>query len=235
MNVFHWHLTDDQGWRIEIKKYPLLTKIGGKRDSTQIGNWNSNIYDGKVHEGFYTQEEIKELIMNEVIKPCIDEKYLDENTKYFINPSGSFVVGGSWGDSGTTGRKIVCDTYGGRGRIGGGCFSSKDPTKVDRSAAYYSRYVAKNIVANGLARRCEVEVAYAIGKAQPVSLCVDTFGTGKFDDEKLLEIVKKNFNFEVGNIISELDLRKPVYHKTSCYGHFGDPQFTWEKVKKLEY
>ena len=108
-------------------------------------------------------------------------------------------------------------------------------SKVDRSAAYYSRYVAKNIVANGLARRCEVEVAYAIGKAQPVSLCVDTFGTGKFDDEKLLEIVKKNFNFEVGNIISELDLRKPVYHKTSCYGHFGDPQFTWEKVKKLEY
>ena len=187
------------------------------------------------HSKDITQEEIKELIMNEVIKPCIDEKYLDENTKYFINPSGSFVVGGSWGDSGTTGRKIVCDTYGGRGRIGGGCFSSKDPTKVDRSAAYYSRYVAKNIVANGLARRCEVEVAYAIGKAQPVSLCVDTFGTGKFDDEKLLEIVKKNFNFEVGNIISELDLRKPVYHKTSCYGHFGDPQFTWEKVKKLEY
>ena len=106
---------------------------------------------------------------------------------------------------------------------------------VDRSGAYAARYVAKNIVANGLARRCEVEVAYAIGKAQPVSLCVDTFGTGKFDDEKLLEIVKKNFNFEVGNIISELDLRKPVYHKTSCYGHFGDPQFTWEKVKKLEY
>ena len=171
----------------------------------------------------------------EIGESTIDEKYLDENTKYFINPSGSFVVGGSWGDSGTTGRKIVCDTYGGRGRIGGGCFSSKDPTKVDRSAAYYSRYVAKNIVANGLARRCEVEVAYAIGKAQPVSLCVDTFGTGKFDDEKLLEIVKKNFNFEVGNIISELDLRKPVYHKTSCYGHFGDPQFTWEKVKKLEY
>ena len=187
------------------------------------------------HSKDITQEEIKKLIMDEVIKPCIDEKYLDENTKYFINPSGSFVVGGSWGDSGTTGRKIVCDTYGGRGRIGGGCFSSKDPTKVDRSAAYYSRYVAKNIVANGLARRCEVEVAYAIGKAQPVSLCVDTFGTGKFDDEKLLEIVKKNFNFEVGNIISELDLRKPVYHKTSCYGHFGDPQFTWEKVKKLEY
>ena len=182
-----------------------------------------------------TQEQIHEDIKKYVFDEIIPADMVDENTKYFINPSGSFVVGGSWGDSGTTGRKIVCDTYGGRGRIGGGCFSSKDPTKVDRSAAYYSRYVAKNIVANGLARRCEVEVAYAIGKAQPVSLCVDTFGTGKFDDEKLLEIVKKNFNFEVGNIISELDLRKPVYHKTSCYGHFGDPQFTWEKVKKLEY
>ena len=238
MNTFHWHLTDDQGWRIEIKKYPKLTEIGSQRSETMVDYFYTHYpfkYDGKPHGGYYTQEEIKELIMNEVIKPCIDEKYLDENTKYFINPSGSFVVGGSWGDSGTTGRKIVCDTYGGRGRIGGGCFSSKDPTKVDRSAAYYSRYVAKNIVANGLARRCEVEVAYAIGKAQPVSLCVDTFGTGKFDDEKLLEIVKKNFNFEVGNIISELDLRKPIYHKTSCYGHFGDPQFTWEKVKKLEY
>ena len=187
------------------------------------------------HDEDVTQEQIHEDIKKYVFDEIIPADMVDENTKYFINPSGSFVVGGSWGDSGTTGRKIVCDTYGGRGRIGGGCFSSKDPTKVDRSAAYYSRYVAKNIVANGLARRCEVEVAYAIGKAQPVSLCVDTFGTGKFDDEKLLEIVKKNFNFEVGNIISELDLRKPVYHKTSCYGHFGDPQFTWEKVKKLEY
>ena len=187
------------------------------------------------HDEKVTLEQIRNDMVEYVVKPIIPAELLDENTKYFINPSGSFVVGGSWGDSGTTGRKIVCDTYGGRGRIGGGCFSSKDPTKVDRSAAYYSRYVAKNIVANGLARRCEVEVAYAIGKAQPVSLCVDTFGTGKFDDEKLLEIVKKNFNFEVGNIISELDLRKPVYHKTSCYGHFGDPQFTWEKVKKLEY
>ena len=187
------------------------------------------------HDPDVTQEQIHEDIKKYVFDEIIPADMVDDDTKYFINPSGSFVVGGSFGDSGTTGRKIVCDTYGGRGRIGGGCFSSKDPTKVDRSAAYYSRYVAKNIVANGLARRCEVEVAYAIGKAQPVSLCVDTFGTGKFDDEKLLEIVKKNFNFEVGNIISELDLRKPVYHKTSCYGHFGDPQFTWEKVKKLEF
>ena len=135
------------------------------------------------HDPDVTQEQIHEDIKKYVFDEIIPADMVDENTKYFINPSGSFVVGGSWGDSGTTGRKIVCDTYGGRGRIGGGCFSSKDPTKVDRSAAYYSRYVAKNIVANGLARRCEVEVAYAIGKAQPVSLCVDTFGTGKFDDE----------------------------------------------------
>ena len=173
--------------------------------------------------------------MNEVIRPCIEAKLIDERTRFLINPSGSFVVGGSFGDSGTTGRKIVCDTYGGMGRIGGGCFSSKDPTKVDRSAAYYCRYVAKNIVANGLAERCEVQVAYAIGKSEPVSLCVDTFGTGVKSDEELLQIIRNNFNFEVGNILEELDLRKPIYSKTSCYGHFGDPQFSWEKIKTLTY
>lgn len=186
------------------------------------------------HAATISQEDLKELIMKEVIKPVIPEELVDENTKYLINPSGSFVVGGSFGDSGTTGRKIVCDTYGGWGRIGGGCFSSKDPSKVDRSAAYYCRYVAKNIVANGLAKRAEVEVAYAIGKSRPVSLCVDTFGTGKYSDEELLKIIEKNFNFEVGNIISELDLKRPIYEKTSCYGHFGDPQFTWEAIKELQ-
>ncbi|MDO4467678.1 MAG: methionine adenosyltransferase [Bacillota bacterium] len=186
------------------------------------------------HSATISQEELKEVIMKEVIAPVIPQELVDENTKYLINPSGSFVVGGSFGDSGTTGRKIVCDTYGGWGRIGGGCFSSKDPSKVDRSAAYYCRYVAKNIVANGLAKRAEVEVAYAIGKSHPVSLCVDTFGTGKYTDEELLKIIEKNFNFEVGNIISELDLKRPIYEKTSCYGHFGDPQFSWEKIKELE-
>ncbi|MCF0106879.1 MAG: methionine adenosyltransferase [Holdemanella sp.] len=187
------------------------------------------------HSAAISQEDLKKLIMEEIIKPCINESLVDENTKYLINPSGSFVLGGSFGDSGTTGRKIVCDTYGGWGRIGGGCFSSKDASKVDRSAAYYCRYVAKNIVANGLAKRAEVEVAYAIGKSRPVSICVDTFGTGIKTDEELLEIIKKNFNFEVGNIIRELDLKKPIFEKTSCYGHFGDPQFTWEKIKKLAY
>ena len=151
-----------------------------------------------------------------------------------INPSGSFVLGGSFGDSGTTGRKIVCDTYGGMGRIGGGCFSSKDPTKVDRSAAYYCRYVAKNVVAHKLARRCEIQVAYAIGKSEPVSLMVETFGTGTRSDEEILDIIRRNFNFEVSNILKELDLRKPIYAKTSCYGHFGDPQFSWEKIKELK-
>lgn len=218
---------------------PMLKPDGKTQVSVEYENDEIKRIDTIVvstqHDADATQEQIRELIMEEVIKPCINEKFLDENTKYFINPSGSFVVGGSFGDSGTTGRKIVCDTYGGRGRIGGGCFSSKDPTKVDRSAAYYCRYVAKSIVANELARRAEVQVSYAIGRTEPISLCIDTFGTGIYDDEKLLEIVKANFDFSVNNIIEELELRKPVYHKTSCYGHFGDPQFTWEKVKKLEY
>ena len=141
------------------------------------------------HSAQASQEQIREIVMNEVIRPCIEAELIDERTRFLINPSGSFVVGGSFGDSGTTGRKIVCDTYGGMGRIGGGCFSSKDPTKVERSAAYYCRYVAKNIVANGLAERCEVQVAYAIGKSDSVSLCVDTFGTGVKSDEELLQII----------------------------------------------
>ena len=181
-----------------------------------------------------SQDEIKKIIMDEVIAPSIDPKLLDENTKYFINPSGSFVVGGSFGDSGTTGRKIVCDTYGGMGHIGGGCFSSKDPTKVDRSAAYYARWVAKNLVANGLADKAEVEVAYAIGQKDPVSICVDTFGTSDLSEKELLDIVNKNFNFEVGNILEELDLRRPIYARTTNYGHFGDSDLPWEKVIELK-
>lgn len=180
-----------------------------------------------------TQEEITDLVMNEVIKPVINENLIDEDTIYLINPSGSFILGGSFGDSGTTGRKIVCDTYGGMGRIGGGCFSSKDPSKVDRSAAYYCRYVAKNIVTHKLARKCEIQVAYAIGKAKPVSIMVDTFHTGVKTDDEILEIINKNFNFEVRNILDELDLCKPIYKETSCYGHFGKSHFSWEKTKQL--
>lgn len=181
-----------------------------------------------------TQKEIADLIMKEVIQEVIDPSLVDENTKYLINPSGSFVLGGSFGDSGTTGRKIVVDTYGGMGRIGGGCFSSKDPSKVDRSAAYYCRYVAKNIVAHKLARKCEIQVAYAIGKSKPVSIMVDTFGTGIMQDEDLLSVINKNFDFDVCNIIRELDLYKPIYKSTACYGHFGRNEFSWEQIKKLD-
>lgn len=184
------------------------------------------------HSKDATKDDIERIIRNDVIDKVIDSNLVDENTKYLINPSGSFIVGGSFGDSGTTGRKIICDTYGGMGRVGGGCFSSKDPSKVDRSGAYYCRYVAKNIVAAGLASKCEVQVSYAIGKSDPLSLYVNTFNTG--DEDLIMKVIKKNFNFNVNNIIKELDLLKPIYHKTSVYGHFGRDGFTWEKVIKLE-
>ena len=187
------------------------------------------------HTKDITQEEIKDLIMEKVIKPTINPKYVDEDTKYLINPSGSFVLGGSFGDSGTTGRKIVVDSYGGYAPIGGGCFSSKDPTKVDRSAAYYSRYVCRNLVANGLCKRVQLQLSYAIGEPKPLSVNVDTFGTGKFTDDELLEIVNNNFDFSVANIINELDLRRPIYKETTNYGHFGKENLPWEQFKKIEY
>ena len=185
------------------------------------------------HTENITQEEIKEIITNEVIKPVIEEEYLDENTKYLINPSGSFIVGGSFGDSGTTGRKIVVDTYGGYAPIGGGCLSSKDPTKVDRSGAYYARYVAKNIVAHKLADKCLIQVAYAIGKADPVSINVETFNTSSYSNQQLLDIINKNFDFSVKNIIKELDLQRPIYKDTTLYGHFGKPGLPWEQIKDI--
>ncbi len=186
------------------------------------------------HTKDITQEELRELMIKEVITPVVDPKYIDENTKYLINPSGSFILGGSFGDSGTTGRKIVVDTYGGYAPIGGGCFSSKDPTKVDRSAAYYARYVCRNIVANHLAHKCQIELSYAIGKAEPVSVYVTSFGTSEYSDDELQKIVMKNFNFSVSNIISELDLRRPIYRKTVNYGHFGKADMPWEQFKKIE-
>lgn len=186
------------------------------------------------HDASATQEMIRDLIMKEVITPVVDPSLLDENTKYFINPSGSFVLGGSWGDSGTTGRKIVVDTYGGYAPIGGGCFSSKDPTKVDRSAAYYARYVCRNLVANGLAHKCQIELSYAIGVQQPISVYVQSFGTSKYTDDELQQIVLKNFDFSVANIISELDLRRPIYRSTVNYGHFGKKDLPWEQFKKIE-
>jgi len=184
------------------------------------------------HSADVSHETIEKDIMEHVIKPVIPAKLLDSKTRYFINPTGRFVVGGPQGDSGLTGRKIIVDTYGGYARHGGGAFSGKDPTKVDRSAAYAARYVAKNIVAAGIAKKCEVQLAYAIGVAKPVSILVDTFGTAVIPEEKISELVSKHFDLRPAAIIQTLDLRRPIYRKTAAYGHFGreDADFTWERT-----
>ena len=210
------------------------TQVTGEYDDGKLARIDAIVVSTQ-HTKDITQEELHELIKEKVIDTIVDKKYIDENTKYLINPSGSFVLGGSWGDSGTTGRKIVVDTYGGYAPIGGGCFSSKDPTKVDRSAAYYARYVCRNIVANGLAHKCQLELSYAIGKANPLSVTIDTFGTSKYSDDELLDIINRNFDFSVSNIIKELDLRRPIYKETTNYGHFGKANLAWEQFKKLEF
>jgi S-adenosylmethionine synthetase len=179
-------------------------------------------------------DELRAGILKHVIQAVIPAKLLDEYTHYHINPTGRFVIGGPMGDTGLTGRKIIVDTYGGMGRHGGGAFSGKDPTKVDRSAAYMARHIAKNIVASGLASRCEVQLAYAIGVAEPVSVRVDTFGTGKADSAVISDLVRANFQLTPRGIIESLNLRRPIYKKTAAYGHFGrsDPDFTWEATEK---
>ncbi|MGF9907934.1 methionine adenosyltransferase [Brevibacillus sp. HB1.2] len=183
-----------------------------------------------------TLEQIKQDLVEHVIKPVVPAELLDAETKYFINPTGRFVIGGPQGDAGLTGRKIIVDTYGGYARHGGGAFSGKDPTKVDRSGAYAARYVAKNIVAAGLADKCEVQVAYAIGVAQPVSIAVDTFGTGTISEEALVKLVRKHFDLRPAGIIKQLDLRRPIYKQTAAYGHFGrnDLNVPWEQTDKAE-
>ena len=188
------------------------------------------------HKDSVSHATLTEGIIEEVIKPIIPAGLLDKNTKYYINPTGRFVVGGPMGDCGLTGRKIIVDTYGGHGSHGGGAFSGKDPSKVDRSASYMGRYVAKNIVAAGLADECEVQLAYAIGIAEPVSVMIDTFGTGKIPTNKIAEIVKKTFDMRPKGIIETLDLLRPIYRKTAAYGHFGrnEPEFHWEKTDKAE-
>jgi S-adenosylmethionine synthetase len=186
------------------------------------------------HSDAVSNEELHADILKYVIKAVLPPEWLDKNTKYHINPTGRFVIGGPMGDTGLTGRKIIVDTYGGAGRHGGGAFSGKDPTKVDRSAAYMARYIAKNIVAAGLADRAEVQLAYAIGVADPVSVRIDTFGTGKVGEAKLTELVRKNFALTPKGIIDSLNLRRPIYQKTAAYGHFGrtEPEFTWEATDK---
>ncbi|MCM1088144.1 MAG: methionine adenosyltransferase [Muribaculaceae bacterium] len=188
------------------------------------------------HDADVTQEQIHEDIKKYVFDPVLPKELVDDNTKFFINPTGRFVIGGPHGDAGLTGRKIIVDTYGGYARHGGGAFSGKDCTKVDRSAAYAARYVAKNIVAAGLADKCEIQLSYAIGVAQPTSVMVDTFGTGKVSDEKLVEIVRENFDLRPAGIIKMLDLRRPIYKQTAAYGHFGrnDLDLPWEKVDKAD-
>ncbi len=187
------------------------------------------------HDPDVSYNTLKEGIIEEIIKPVLEPTgLLDKDTKYFVNPTGRFVVGGPFGDTGLTGRKIIVDTYGGMGRHGGGAFSGKDPSKVDRSAAYMARYIAKNVVAAGLADRCEVQLAYAIGVPFPVSIMVDTFGTGKVEEVKLSEAIKEVFDCSPAGIIKTLDLKRPIYQQTASYGHFGRSEFSWEKTDKVE-
>ena len=185
------------------------------------------------HKDGISMDKLKEDIIENVVKPVVPEELLDVNTKYYINPTGRFVIGGPLGDSGLTGRKIIVDTYGGYSRHGGGAFSGKDPTKVDRSAAYMARFIAKNIVTNGFAKKCEIQLSYAIGIAKPISIYVDTFGTGKISDSEIVKKILNTFKLTPKGIIDSLDLRKPIYKKTTNYGHFGKKDLPWEQIIKM--
>jgi S-adenosylmethionine synthetase len=186
------------------------------------------------HSPDISHEPLTEAVVEEVVKPVLPKNMVTKDTRFLINPTGRFVIGGPLGDTGLTGRKIIVDTYGGYSRHGGGAFSGKDPSKVDRSAAYAARYVAKNIVAAGLAKKCEIQVAYAIGVARPVSVLVDTFGTGKISDDKIAQLVERHFDLRPKGIIQSLNLLRPIYGKTAAYGHFGrdEPEFSWEATDK---
>ena len=222
--------------RKEDKKSPLLPD--GKSQVTieyvdNIPKRIDTIIVSTQHIKSISQKELSEYIISNIINKVIPKKYIDKNTNILINPSGSFILGGPFADSGTTGRKIVVDSYGGSAKIGGGCYSSKDPTKVDRSAAYYARYVAKNLVYNKLCDRCEIGVSYAIGVPNPISISIETFNTNKVPLEDIYEFTNKNFDFSVDNIIKELNLKRPIYYQTASYGHFGrtDIKLPWEKTK----
>jgi len=193
----------------------------------------TNVIISNQHEDNHSHDEIESDIIEKVIKPICGD-WLAEGTKFYVNPTGKFVMGGPQADAGLTGRKIIVDTYGGMGRHGGGCFSGKDPSKVDRSGAYASRYIAKNIVAAGLADQCEIQLAYAIGVAEPVSIYANTFDTGKISEEKIVELIKKVFPLKPNDILSQLRLKRPIYKKTACYGHFGRDTFPWERLDKVD-
>ena len=212
------------------------TQVTGEYDENGVPARLDAVVLSTQHDPEVTQDQIHKDIKKYVFDAIIPEGMVDEKTKFFINPTGRFVIGGPHGDSGLTGRKIIVDTYGGMARHGGGAFSGKDCTKVDRSAAYAARYVAKNIVAAGLAKKCEIQLSYAIGVAHPTSIMVDTFGTGAVEDDKLVEIVRENFDLRPAGIIQMLDLRRPIYKQTAAYGHFGrtDIDLPWEKLDKVE-
>lgn len=222
------------------KILPFLRPDGKSQVSVEYENGKpkrvASVVIAAQHSEGASSEEVRRGILDQVIRKSIPPNMLDANTRFIVNGTGRFVVGGTLADSGLTGRKIIVDTYGGVGSHGGGCFSGKDPSKVDRSGAYMARYIAKNIVAAGLADRCEIQISYAIGMAQPVSVLVDTYGTGKLPDEKLLEMIKKNFDLRPRAIIDHLKLLRPIYRKTAVFGHFGrnDQDFTWEKTDKAE-
>lgn len=228
----------------DVRKNGTLTYLGpdGKVQVTVEYDINhkvkriDTIVVSTQHAEEISQEQIHADIKKYVIEPCLDKELLDENTKYFINPTGRFVIGGPVGDAGLTGRKIIVDTYGGFSRHGGGAFSGKDATKVDRSGAYMARYIAKNIVASGICDKVEVQLAYAIGVAHPVSIFIETFGTSKVDEGEIVKTIKEEFRLTPNGIIETLDLRRPIYKKTAAYGHFGreDEDFTWEKTDKVE-
>ena len=233
-------LMERQAKMLKDKKLPWLRPDGKSQVTMRYENDKPVDIDTIVvsvqHTPDVHYDALIEGVMEEIIKPIIPAKLIDKKTKFFINPTGRFIVGGPMGDSGLTGRKIIVDTYGGMARHGGGCFSGKDPSKVDRSASYAMRYVAKNIVAAGLADRCEVQVAYAIGIAKPVSISVTTFGTGKISDEKIAELIAHHFDLTPRGIIESLDLLRPIYLRTATFGHFGrnEPEFTWEHTDKAE-
>jgi S-adenosylmethionine synthetase len=188
------------------------------------------------HDEDISQSDIRDAVMDLIIKEVLPQEWLHANTKYHINPTGQFIIGGPVGDCGLTGRKIIVDTYGGMARHGGGAFSGKDPSKVDRSAAYAGRYVAKNIVAAGLADRCEIQISYAIGVAEPTSIAIDSFGTGRLSDDRIADLVREHFDLRPKGLVAMLDLKRPIYRKTAAYGHFGreDPDFTWENIDKAD-